>query len=427
MKTIEIKCEGAGLASLDDLIIIQGKFKTLSPKAAQKLRTSILKEGFADPIRIWISGKNKKFNIIDGTQRITVLRQMRSEGYEVPALPVDYIQAKTRAEAIRKIIALSSQFGDINIVGLEELMAEGKIKFTDIDEFAKLLHGGKEIRLQDLATTETENDDKIPEEVAPITKTGDVWEMGEHRLLCGDATSEKDVEIATRGVAADMMFADPPYGVDYAGKNEFLNKQDKGNHIQTPIKNDAIKDYEKFYTAFLQQTRLGEYGAFYIMMSGHKLYELLTSLKSENYKTSQILVWAKNNHVLGRQDYFNKHEFVIYGWQKKHKYYGKKDVSVWEIDKPHKSELHPTMKPIELITRAIINSTKKEHIVYDPFLGAGSATIACEKTGRVCYGIEIDPHYCDVTVKRYIEWMKANNRKSIIKLNGNTFAIKNLI
>jgi len=132
-KTIEIKCEGAGKASLDDLIIIQGKFKTLSKTSAEKLKASILQEGFADPIRIWISGgKTKKMNIIDGAQRITVLKQMREGGYLIPALPVDYIKAQTKKEAIRKIVALSSQFGDISIVGLDELIKSGQVQIAEI-------------------------------------------------------------------------------------------------------------------------------------------------------------------------------------------------------------------------------------------------------------------------------------------------------
>ena len=141
---IKITCTGAGLASLDDLIIIQGNFKSLSKSSAQKLRASILQEGFADPIRVWVSGgKMKKHNIIDGTQRITVMRQMRDEGYDIPPLPIDYIEAKTRKEAVRKIIALSSQFGDIDIHGLDELLADGSIKIEDVSSFARLMKGGE--------------------------------------------------------------------------------------------------------------------------------------------------------------------------------------------------------------------------------------------------------------------------------------------
>lgn len=250
------------------------------------------------------------------------------------------------------------------------------------------------------------DDDDVPEVEEAICKFGDIWKLGKHRLLCGDATNTDEVEKLMDGQKADMMFIDPPYGVDYNSKNEFLNKWDKGNSNQTPIENDAIEDYDSFFGGVLSiiKNNLSDYNSIYVTISGQKLSQLLNQFKINNIKMSQILIWVKNNHVLGRQDYSNKHELIIYGWNGRHKYYGEFCTTIWEIDRPLKSELHPTMKPVELIIKAINNSSKKDMIVYDCFLGSGSTLIACEKTNRKCYGMEIDPHYCDVVIKRWEEY-----------------------
>lgn len=137
----------------------------------------------------------------------------------------------------------------------------------------------------------------------------------------------------------------------------------------------------------------------------------------------QMLIWNKNNHVLGRSDYNYKHEPILYGWAKKHKFYGNGSqiFSVWNFDKPIKSDLHPTMKPVALIENAILNSSITGNIVSDLFLGSGSTLIACEKTNRICYGMELDEYYCDIIFKRYYEWMVANNKEPVIKLNGKNY------
>jgi DNA modification methylase len=273
----------------------------------------------------------------------------------------------------------------------------------------------------DLIDDDDSGDDVVPDKpVEARSQLGDLYELGSHRVLCGDSTDKEIVAVLMNSDKADMVFTDPPYGVNYSSKNEFLNKADKGNRIQSPIINDNIDDYIGFFKKFLSVICFADYNSFYITISGQKLLCLLTAIKELNLKMSQILVWAKNNHVLGRQDYFNKHELIVYGWQNHHRFYGGNDFTVWEIDRPLKSELHPTMKPIELIERAILNSCKKDSvherggIVYDPFLGSGSTLIACEKTKRKCYGMELDPQYVDVIVQRYVDYT-GNNK---IRLNG---------
>ena len=231
----------------------------------------------------------------------------------------------------------------------------------------------------------------------PKSKLGQIYQLGNHRIMCGDSTKDLD----KLNCKPDLLLTDPPYGVDYSSKNEFLNKFDKGNRIQTPIVNDAIEDYRKWFGEWLDKIQFNDYNSYYITISDQKLLELSQALLDNNYKISQYLVWLKNNHVLGRQDYANKHELIIYGWKDHHKFYGPFQTTIWEIDRPFKSKLHPTMKPIKLMQKAIQNSSKMKGIILDPFLGSGSTLIACEQTNRICYGMEIDPAYIDVIITRW--------------------------
>lgn len=232
--------------------------------------------------------------------------------------------------------------------------------------------------------------------------------MGSHRLLCGDATKKKDFERLMGGQKADMVFTDPPYGVNYAAKNKYLNEISRGNRIQTPIKNDHKNEAEIkiLWKAVFEIIRdnLADINSYYItgpQIQGMMMMMMMMQEAGLPYR--HVIIWVKNNHVLGRCDYNYKHEPVFFGWTKTHKFYGGGPfkTSVWEIAKPHKSDLHPTMKPVELITNAILNSSAPKQVVLDPFLGSGSTLIACEKTNRICYGMEIDSHYCDVIIKRW--------------------------
>jgi DNA modification methylase len=269
------------------------------------------------------------------------------------------------------------------------------------------------------------DDDEVPEVETPepITKTGDLYILGgKHRVLCGDATKKEDIERLMDGKKADMVFTDPPYGVSYSDKNKFLNAIDKGNCIQKPIENDhkAVDDLKDniIFPSFCNiKLFLKDNGTYYITapQGGDLLLMMMMMMDKSGLPLRHMLIWVKNNHVLGRTDYNYKHEPILYGWINKHTFYGngKYLFSTWEIPKPNKSDLHPTMKPVELIENAILNSTLINHLVFDPFLGSGSTLIACEKTNRICYGMEIDPHYVDVIVTRYC------------KFTGNSKIIKN--
>ena len=251
-------------------------------------------------------------------------------------------------------------------------------------------------------------------------KTGDLWQLGEHRLLCRDCTIKENIDLLMNGNKADMVFTDPPYNVDYGKNFKRLDKQFKRKpKKETSIKNDKMKDtdFYSFLFKFLENVKevLNDYNSYYICFASEKIEYLLKALRKNDFNYSSLIIWAKNQPVLNFKDYLYKHEAIVYGWYNKHKFYrnGQQKTSVWDIDKPIKNDLHPTMKPIELIVNAILNSTLENMIVYDCFLGSGSTLIACEHTKRKCYGMEIDEHYCGVIIER---WQKYTNKKAI-KLN----------
>jgi DNA modification methylase len=212
-----------------------------------------------------------------------------------------------------------------------------------------------------------------------------------------------------------MVFTDPPYGVSYADKNKFLNNADKGNHLQIDIINDHMTLegtgalWSNTFKVWVDY--LNDYHAYYICSpQGGDLFLMMMMMMMMNengFPLRHTIIWVKNNHVLGRTDYNYKHEPILYGWNGKHKFYGggEQKFSVWNYDKPLKNDLHPTMKPVELIMNAVLNSTQSgNNIVVDMFLGSGSTLIACEKTNRICYGMEIDPIYCQVIIDRWEEF-----------------------
>ena len=224
--------------------------------------------------------------------------------------------------------------------------------------------------------------------------------------MCGDC---RDADRLFAGKRYDLLVTDPPYGVSYAAKNEFLNAIAKGNRIQEPIAGDhqTPEQMSVFWKeAFLAARAHARPGANYYVtgpQGGDLLLLLLLALRDSGFPLHHMLIWAKNNHVLGRSDYNYKHEPILYGWVEGagHKFYGGGgETSLWEVDKPLKSEFHPVMKPVELFARAIRNSSLVDEIVYDPFLGSGTTLVAAEQLGRICYGTEIAPGYMGVILER---------------------------
>lgn len=242
-------------------------------------------------------------------------------------------------------------------------------------------------------------EDELPEPPAdPITKTGDLWKLGDHRLLCGDATSADDVARLMDGAKADIWLCDPPYNVDYTGKTKEALK----------IENDGMEDlrFRSFLvTAFdlaLSNTKAG--GAFYIWHADSEGYNFRGAIFDCGETVRQCLIWVKQTMVMGRQDYQWKHEPCLYGWKSgaAHSWHtDRKQTTVLEFDRPSRSVEHPTMKPVELFAYLLSNSSSKNDVVLDPFLGSGTTMIAAEQLGRKCYGMELSPAYCDVIIKRW--------------------------
>ncbi len=229
----------------------------------------------------------------------------------------------------------------------------------------------------------------------PVTRPGDVWLLGEHRLLCGDATSQADVGRVLAGQTAAMVFTDPPYNVAYEGKTASRMK----------LANDALgAKFGAFLEASCRNMLQACNGALYICMSSSELGTLRSAFESAGGRWSTFVVWSKSSFTLGRSDYQRQYEPILYGWRKDARRYwcGARDQSdVWEFARPARNDLHPTMKPVALVERALRNSSKAGETVLDPFAGSGTTLMAAEATGRHAALIELDARYCDVIIHRY--------------------------
>jgi DNA modification methylase len=236
---------------------------------------------------------------------------------------------------------------------------------------------------------------------------GQVWRIGRHRLMCGDSTSAEDVKKLLDGVRIRLVWTDPPYGVSYGAKNEFLNAIARGNCIQTPIENDQLTEpqVEALATAALKlacESAVPGGGVYVASPAGTALPFFISAVKGSGYQFKHSLVWVKQQFVLGRCDYHYRHEIVLYGWKEGAHYFVDNHThdSVFEVDKPHKSDLHPTTKPTELIAPMIANSSKPGEVVYDCFAGSGSTLVAAESEARAGYGMELTPGYTAVILER---------------------------
>lgn len=267
--------------------------------------------------------------------------------------------------------------------------------------------------LPETAMAEVTEDEapEVDEESEPVTKLGDIWQLGRHRLMCGDSTSTECVQKLMGGAQADILLTDPPYGVDYTGKTKEALK----------IENDAKSDDE--FIAFLQaafeaaDSVMKPGAVFYIWHADSKAYVFRMACQRMGWEVRQVLIWVKNAMVMGRQDYQWKHEPCLYGWKAGAGHLwasDRKQTTVLEFDRPTKNKEHPTMKPVALFDYQIKNNTKGGDIVLDLFAGGGTTVVACEQNGRNAYVMELDPRYCDVIVKR---WENLTGEKAV-RLDG---------
>jgi DNA modification methylase len=334
--------------------------------------------------------------IIAGHARLAAARKLQMD--EVPVIVLDHL-----TETQRRALVLAGNKLAMN-AGWDEDMLRVELKSLEQDGFNLDVVGFSDAEVEELLRDpeETEDgltdEDAVPDQYAKVvTVPGDVWILGGHRLLCGDATHMADVEKVLAGGLADMTFCDPPYNVDYEGKTARKLK----------IGNDALAG--KFYE-FLRDASANllaaTKGAIYMCMSSSELHTLYQAFTDAGGHWSTFVIWAKHHSTLGRSDYQRMYEPILYGWREgtDHFWCGARDQGdVWFIKRPMANLEHPTMKPVDLVERAIRNSSKTRDTILDPFGGSGTTVIACEKSGRQARVIELEPRYCDVAVRRWQE------------------------
>jgi len=375
--------------STDVLIPYVNNSRTHSDKQVTEIASSIKEFGFTNPVLI-----DKENTIIAGHGRLLASKKLGLK--EVPTILLENL-----TEAQKKAYIIADNKLALNAGWDEELLS---IELKELDElgYDTSLTGFSEDELSDILDKPISkgltDEDEVPEDVEPIVEKGDIWQLGNHRLMCGDSTILNNYEKLLKENKADLLITDPPYNVNYEGKDK--NK--------LTIKNDSKNDDD--FLQFLKDAfincainlKLG--CSFYIFHSDWYGLEFRQSIKNSNLELKQNLIWEKNSMVMGRQDYQWQHEPCLYGWKRgaSHSWYSdRKQTTIIKYDRPSKSKLHPTMKPVGLIEYLIKNSSKQEDIILDPFLGSGTSLMACEKQGRICYGIELDPKYCDVIIKRW--------------------------
>jgi DNA modification methylase len=371
--------------------------RTHSAEQVAQIAASIAEFGWTSPILAGSDGI-----IIAGHARLQAARKLGMT--EVPVIILDHL-----SEAQRRALVIADNRLALN-AGWDEEMLRVELDALREDDFNLELLGFADEEIEALLAEPVEpvtgntDDDAVPEtpETA-VTVPGDVWLLGGHRLLCGDATQMDAVEKVLAGGLADMVFTDPPYNVNYGA-----TMKDKLRGKKRAIKNDNLGDgFEQFLRDACTNLLAVTKGAVYICMSSSELHTLQKTFREAGGHWSTFVIWAKNTFTMGRSDYQRQYEPILYGWKEgtEHFWCGARDQGdVWFVKKPVVNDLHPTMKPVELIERAIRNSSKSRDTVLDPFGGSGSTLIACEKTGRQARLIELEPKYCDVVVQRFQEF-----------------------
>jgi len=371
--------------------------RTHSDDQVAQIAASIAEFGFTNPILAGSDGI-----IVAGHGRLAAAHKLGLE--VVPVVVLDHLSPTQRRALViaDNRIAENAGWDDamlrIEIAALQDDDFDVSLTGFDADALAELMAG-------DEPDGEGETDDNAVPELSetPISRPGDVWLLGGHRLLCGDSTVAESYQQLLKGETVDMVFTDPPYNVNYAN-----SAKDKMRGKDRAILNDNLGDgFYDFLLAALTPTIAHCRGGIYVAMSSSELDVLQSAFRAAGGKWSTFVIWAKNTFTLGRSDYQRQYEPILYGWPDgatRH-WCGDRDQSdVWQIKKPHKNDLHPTMKPVELVERAIRNSSRPGNVVLDPFGGSGTTLIAAEKSGRLAQLIELDPKYADVIVRRWQEW-----------------------
>lgn len=369
--------------------------RTHSPEQIDQIAASIKEFGFVNPILI-----DERDVIIAGHGRLAAAQKLG-----MTQVPVIYLRHLTETQ--RRGLIIADNRIALN-AGWDQELLKVEIEALKIEDFDLDILGFDPTEIDSLLFSDeedtSEEDEAVPEVPEdPVSKAGDLWILGDHRVLCGDATKAADIEKLMGGQLADMVFTDPPYNVDYGN-----TAKDKIRGKSRTIMNDNLgAAFGQFLLDSVTNMLAVTKGALYICMSTREIPTLHDAFEKAGGKWSDYLVWAKHMFTMGGSDYQRQYEPILYGWKQGNDHYwcGARDQgNVWFVKKPSRNTLHPTMKPVELVERAIKNSSKSHDIILDSFGGSGSTLIACEKLGRHCRMLELDPKYVDVIVKRWEEF-----------------------
>ena len=377
--------------------------KDLKPGDAEyeKLKRSIEQFGYVEPV-IWNQTTGR---VVGGHQRLKVLMDMGMTKVDCVVVEMDEDKEKALNIALNKIS------GDWDKDKLALLIAD--LQGADFDVS---LTGFEPAEIDDLFKDTLKDGVKDDDfdvgaelEKPTMTKHGDIWTLGRHRLICGDSTKAETYDLLMGSTKANLVITDPPYNVNYEGS-------------AGKIKNDNMAD-DTFYNFLLDaytqmHSAMADDASIYVFHADTEGLNFRKAFADAGFYLSGCCIWKKQSLVLGRSPYQWQHEPCLYGWKKngKHQWYtGRKETTIWEFDKPKKNGDHPTMKPIPLLAYPIMNSSMSNSVVLDPFGGSGSTLIACEQTDRICYTVELDEKFCDVIVKRYIEQVGGSDEVSVIR------------
>lgn len=390
------------LADVSELIPYVRNARTHSEAQVSQIAASIREFGFLSPILV-----AEDNTILAGHGRLAAALKLGLK--KVPCVKENHLTETQKRAYIIADNKLSLNAGwDNELLAVELSELEGA-------DFNLDLLGFDEAELSSIfdADKDVSDDDFDVEkelEEPCFSKTGDIWTLGKHRVICGDATKLETYKTLLENTKVNLVVTDPPYNVNYEGS-------------AGKIKNDNMEDdkfYQFLFNSFVNMEQaMADDASIYVFHADTEGLNFRKAFQDAGFYLSGCCIWKKPSLVLGRSPYQWQHEPCLYGWKKKgkHKWYaGRKETSVWEFEKPKKNADHPTMKPIALLAYPIKNSSMTNSLVLDPFAGSGSTLIACEQTGRICYAIELDEKYCDVIVKRYIE--QIGNDKSVKVLRG---------
>ncbi len=366
---------------------------------------SITEFGFNNPILVTPEGE-----IIAGEARLQAA--VKAGLTEVPVIILSHLsEAQKRAYRLADNRLPLYATWDIDKLQLE-------LQYLADQSFALPLTGFNEKELQEIITRQTPlppaDPDAVPElQSKPVSRPGDLWILGDHLLLCGDGTRPEELARVLKADVCSLIFTDPPYSVNYTGK---------GRSKMRLVNDNLGEDFGAFLRSACDAMLAVCQGAIYICMSGQHLHDLYSAFCSAGGHWSTYIIWQKNTFTLGRSDYQRQYEPILYGWPEDvvgHYWCGDRDQGdVWQIVKPWRNDMHPTMKPVALVERAVSNSSKTGDVVLDPFGGSGSTLIACENLGRRARLVEIDPRYVDVIVER---WRKYTGGEAHLEGDGRSF------